>query len=117
MKIEPPLSNLIGRCQTICVAGCCGIDAYDFSPIQIASYLTMWRGSPDEKEIKTIRNQISDIKANYGNAGGSSLGVTIEEMNQIFTAEEIDLFTGEISANLEIALKLITESETLRYKK
>ena len=117
MKIDPPLSNLIARCQTICEAACCGIDAYDFSPVQIASYLTMWRGAPDEKEIKTIRSQITDIKSNYGSAGASGSGVTIEEMNQIFTATEVDVFSDEISANLEIAMKLIMESEALRYKK
>jgi hypothetical protein len=117
MKIEPPLSNLIGRCQTICVAECCGIDAYDFSPVQIASYLTMWRGALDEKEINTIRSQIAAIKSNYGSEGGSDSGVTIEEMNQGFTAAEIDIFMDEISYNLEIALKLVTESETLRYKR
>ena len=101
----------------MCVAACCGIDAYDFSPIQIASYITMWCGTPEEKEINTIRSQIAAIKANYGSEGGSGSGVTIEEMNQGFTAAEIDIFTDEISANLEIALKLVIESEALRYKK
>jgi Family of unknown function (DUF6331) len=100
----------------MCVAECCGIDAYDFSPIQIASYITMWQGLPDEKEITTIRNQLAAIKANYGSAGGSSSGVTIEEMNHAFAAAEIDVFTDEISENLEIALKLVVESETLSYK-
>lgn len=87
MKLEPPLSNLIARCQTICVAECCGIDAYDFSPIQIASYLTMHRGRPDDSETRTIRDQIEALRAKYGHAGTSGRGATFEEMNYGFSAE------------------------------
>jgi len=113
MKLEPPLANLIARCQTICVAECCGVDAYDFSPIQIASYLTMYRGKPDASEVRTLRGQIEAHRANCGVASGR--GATIEEMNQRFTAEEIERLTDELLANLEVALNLIEISERRRY--
>lgn len=116
MKLEPPLVNLIARCQTICVAECCGSDAYDFSPIQIASYLTMCRGKPDASEVRTLRGQIDAIRANYGLAGASGRGVILEEMNQGFTAEQIEALASELSANMDIALKLVEKSEELRYR-
>ena len=116
MKIEPPLSNLITRCQTICVAECCGVDAYDFSPVQIASYLTMWRGAPDPEEIARLQEQVAMLRANYGIGGKSDSGITIDEMNQSFTAEEIDALTAEIVANLEVALDLVAASESRRFK-
>jgi hypothetical protein len=116
MKIEPPLSNLIQRCQTMCVAECCGIDAHDFSPIQIASYLTMWRGCPDESEIRTIRTQIRALKSSYGSKSGCEQTTTFEDMNQIFSGGEIDSLADELLENIDVALRLIEQSETQRYK-
>jgi hypothetical protein len=115
VKLEPPLANLIARCQTLCVAECCGIDAYDFSPIQIASYLTMYRGKPDVAEVRTLRGQIDELRTNYGLAGAHSRGVTLEELNQGFTAEQIEALASELSSNLDVALTLVEKSEELRY--
>lgn len=116
MQLEPPLANLIARCQTICVAECCGIGAYDFSPIQIASYLTMYRGKPDDSEVANLHHQIDALRANYGLAGGSGGGVVLEEMNQSFTAEQIEALASELSANLGIAMNLVEQSEALRFR-
>src|SRR4051794_17621036 len=111
MKLDPPLANLIDRCQTICTPECCGVAAYDFSPIHIASFLTMWRGLPDEAEISIIRNQIQALQANYGISGVNASGTTIEVMNQVFSGEEIVTLGEELLANMEIAIRLVQLSE------
>ena len=116
MKLEPPHANLVARCQTICVAECCGIDAYDFSPIHMASYLTMYRGKADAPEVRVLRGQIEALRANYGSMAASASGATFEDLNQSFTAGQIDRFADELLANLEVALKIIQESENLRYR-
>lgn len=117
MKLDPPLTNLFNRCQAICVAECCGIHAYDFSPIHIASYLLIQRGSVDLSEVVQIRVQLAGLKANYGTKGASARGVTLDDLNQEFTAEEIDSLVDEIEANLAVALKLVGESEGKRYRR
>ncbi|MGJ8653578.1 MAG: DUF6331 family protein [Opitutaceae bacterium] len=109
MNLTPPLSNLIGRCQTICVAECCGIDAYDFSPIQIASYLTMYTGGIEQPEIEKIKFQLKEL-----NEVAKDTNLTIEEMNQIFTPSELDSLIDEINENLIVAIKLIELSESQR---
>ena len=116
MKLEAPLLNLVSRCQAICIPECCGIDAYDFSPIHIASYLIMYRGKIDNKEISDLRNQLETLKANYGSSGASDKGVTIDEMNQGFSGEEVDSLVDEILTNLNIAIKLAEKSEIERYE-
>jgi hypothetical protein len=116
MKLTPPLSNLIARCQTICVAECCGVDAYDFSPVQIASYLTMSRGTTDQKEVAILEEQLTTLKTNYGSRRASGGGVVVEEMNQSFTAEAVDSLAEEITANLKVAVELAAESERRRFK-
>ncbi|MEZ6142313.1 MAG: DUF6331 family protein [Zavarzinella sp.] len=107
MKLEHPLSGLFARCQTICVAECCGIDAYDFSPIHIASFLLLYRGEPDPADVRLVRSQLAALKVNYGSNGASAAGVTLDEVNQVFTGVEVDALVDEISANLDKALTLI----------
>ena len=109
MRLEPPLSNLLGRCMTMCEAACCGIDAYDIHPIHVASYLLMYRGAPDTKEVERIREQLDSLKANYGSAGASGHGATFEDMNQGFSGVELDGFVDSVRSALDDALSLLAD--------
>jgi hypothetical protein len=112
MRLEPPLSNLFGRCMTVCVAECCGVDAYDFNPLHVASYLLMYRGTPDGREVEQIRVQLKTLKANYGSNGASACGVTLDDLNQGFSGSEIDELVDNLLQALDFALDLIREAET-----
>ena len=116
MKLEDPLLNLVSRCQTMCVAECCGIDAYDFSPVHIASYLLMWQGKVDQSSLAKLRGQLGALKANYGSSGASAQGVTLDEMNHSFTGPQIDRLVDEIKANLDLALRICEDSEKTRFR-
>jgi pyruvate/oxaloacetate carboxyltransferase len=109
MNLTPPLSNLIGRCQTICESECCGIDAYDFSPIQIASYLTMYTGGVEEPEIEKIKTQLNELSKVT-----KEKSITIEDMNQIFSPSDLNSLIDEINQNLTVAINLIELSESQR---
>lgn len=115
MKLEPPFANLVARCQAICEAECCGIDAFDFSPIQIASYLTMYRGHPDASEIAVLRDQIQVLRAEHGLSAARESGTVVDDLNQMLTAERIEALADELLANLEVALRIIKQSESMRY--
>lgn len=75
----------------------------------------MHRGEPDIQEITAIRTQLEALKANYGTEASSGSGVTIDDMNQDFTAAELDDLTEEVLTNLSIALELIESAEHERY--
>jgi len=107
MRLEPPLSNLFARCVTQCVAECCGIDAYDFNPIHVASYLLMYRGEPDPHEIDQIRAQLDSLKSNYGSAGASGHGATFQDLNQGLDGSEVDALVDHLLSALDTALSLI----------
>lgn len=116
MKLEHPLLNLVSRCQTLCVAECCGADAYDFSPVHIASFLLMWEGKPNPDTLTRLRGQLDALKANYGTAGASADGAAIDDMNQSFTGEQIDRLVDEISTNLNLAVQICDGAERTRFR-
>src|SRR5262249_19742602 len=112
MKLEHPLAGLVDRCQTICVAECCGIDAFDFSPIHIASFLILYLGGSDAREVSKLREQLAALKANYGSSGASDRVVTLDEFNQRFSEAEVDALVDKILENLEVALGLIGQVQS-----
>lgn len=117
MKLDTPLSTLIEQCQTICVNECCGVDAYDFSPIHMASYLVCyWAGKIDEEQISKIEEQLRELNMNYGLSGSVSIGVSIPEMNQNFSGNGIRELTNLIQSNLDVAVQLVKNYEPQNLK-
>ena len=115
MKLEN-LSSLVSKCETLCDHECCGIYAYDFSPINIANYLTGHKGGIDEGEITLIEEKLNYLISEYSQLAESAETITIEEVNQRFTAKEIVILASEIKYNLEVAGLLVAESESKRFK-
>lgn len=76
----------------------------------------MWLGLPSDSDIGKLREQIETLRANYGLDGSSFKGATIEEMNQNFSAGQIEDLATELLSNMEIALEVINLSELKRYK-
>ncbi|WDE95561.1 DUF6331 family protein [Lentisphaera profundi] len=111
MKFQHPLNTLITSCETICLSDCCGIDAYDFSPIHIASYLISTTGGIEDKELEELRNQLKQLRETCGTQNHTAQKVTIEEINQILTPQDLDQLIDEIENNLEFAIELINITE------
>ena len=115
MKLEN-LLKLVSKCETLCDHECCGIYAYDFSPINIANYVTGCKGKISEREIVLIKETLNYLISEYSQISESASEIVIKEINHTFTAEEIVLFASEIKCNLEVASELIEESENKRFK-
>ena len=107
MKLEHPLVGLVDRCQTICVPDCCGIDAYDFSPIHVASFLIMWRGDVDQSELSKLRQQLCSLRDDFGTCGHRGCGVSIDGMNQSMTGTDVEEFTSRLLTHIDSALEII----------
>ena len=115
MKLEHPLLNLFTRCETVCVPACCGIDAYDFSPIHIASFLTMYSGSLEVSELEKLTKQLKDFREKYGASSNNSQEVNISDLSESLTPKEVDLLIDEIERNIIVAKELISQSEDKRW--
>jgi len=108
-EIDPPLRDVLGRCATLCVPECCGIEAFDFSPVHIASSLLLHGGLPDPDELAALRRQLHDLRA-----VADDEDVTVAILNQTLVKEDWLRLLHVLEGNLEIALRLITEAEASR---
>ncbi|MEP2890937.1 DUF6331 family protein [Tateyamaria sp.] len=112
MKLEYPLLGMIQNCATLCEPDCCGIDAYDFSPFHIASFLLRYTGCIDQVELEDIRNQLAVMEVNYGTAGAIQEGCTLIEMNWICSGHDISNLIRNIESALNRACELIAKEPT-----
>lgn len=99
--------GLVARCETQCVAACCGINAYDFDPIHVASFLIMYEGKPRPEDLAALASQLRDLRENFGSQAARSESCTIDGLNQIFTPQQIDALVSEIEASIATTLELI----------
>ncbi|EDY84614.1 hypothetical protein VDG1235_4246 [Verrucomicrobiia bacterium DG1235] len=73
----------------------------------------MYSGLPEKEEIEKIQLQLRSLRKGIDESEGE---LSIEDMNQTFSPEDLDTFIHEIEGNLEVALELIQTSEEKRIK-
>jgi len=113
MELDYPLLGLIKHCETVCEAACCGRDAFDFSPIHMASFLLRYNCRIDGMQIEQIKSQLSDLKKECLEAAIKKQSVTIREMNQIFTGEQLAELCSEITEKLSLAPEIASYAEKI----
>ncbi|QEG20195.1 DUF6331 family protein [Mariniblastus fucicola] len=117
MPLPSPLSDLVSYCEKLCVKECCGIEAFDFSPVHIASWLHQSRGEPTDKTVGLLNDQLEDLRIRFG-TGSSEEGYESDEneMNQFFSTAQVDQLADQIETNLKHALELNQQSNLVEWK-
>lgn len=117
MALPSPLSKLISYCEIPCVKECCGIEAFDFSPVHIASWLRQLIGETVEETAILLSGQLDDLRAQFGSSSSTEGYESDEdEMNHDFTPEEVDQLANQISTNLKHAIELNEKSNIVEWK-
>jgi hypothetical protein len=85
-----PLAQLCKECERICTSECCGIDAFDFSPINIATYLTTHHGYIREEDVIALKKQIDELHKVHcsKNLQNIEYSHSIKVLNQFFTTQQ-----------------------------
>ena len=117
MALSEPLRRLINECEKLCVKECCGIEAFDFSPVHIASWIDQVKDRPTSQTISEIESGLDDFRIEHG-LGGIHEGYESpeEEMNQNFSAEQVKNLANEIQANLTAGVELLEQSLIARWR-
>ena len=107
------IEYLIKCCEVYCVKDCCGLNAFDFSPVHIASYLL--DSGYSTSNIEKLKESLSRfIEINITSIENNLVYIHI--ISDSLNKEELKNLQSEISANIDIALKIIEASEKDRYK-
>jgi hypothetical protein len=105
LELPGGLEPLVKYCETLCEAECCGVDAFDFSPVHIASYLCRYTGAISATDIVEIEGRISELEACALNLPSDERGFicTISVMNENFSRKTFTRFIAELRMAVQTA--------------
>ena len=119
LELPERLGHLIKYCEKSCVAECCGVDAFDFSPLHVASFISAYTGSIDEQEIAMWNALIDEFEVSFGAIHPleqDGLVCVVTPMNQLFTKDAIQALIGELRTSVAAAPQILDLSNRLQAK-
>ncbi|MEM7345255.1 MAG: DUF6331 family protein [Chloroflexota bacterium] len=118
LQLGHRLQPLIQACEKACIAECCGIDAFDFSPLHIASHLSAYTGRIRDIDLEEIEDELDQLRVQTSKINFSNYGFVyyIEEMHQYFTKADLDRFVRSLSANLKLSPQVLNYANEILEK-
>jgi hypothetical protein len=117
-KIALPdrLQSLVKYCEKSCVAECCGRDAFDLSPLHIASYLSAYTGQITEHDIGEWEQQVDQFEESVAGLTPNAEGLvcSIKGMNQFFRRDDLEALLAELRNSIRVAPRIVELSDQLR---
>ncbi|MGB0158169.1 DUF6331 family protein [Thalassovita mediterranea] len=115
LKLDYPLSGLVAHCVALCEVECCGLDAFDFSFVHMASFLMKcsYEGRARRLDVDSIEQQLETLNVNYGRRGASSKGVEIGEMNRRFSGVLLTQWVEDMQNELARAVRFLEQEGLL----
>lgn len=116
LAIPERLGHLIQYCEKHCVAECCGVDAFDFSPLHVASFISAPTGAIESRDLSTWLALIDELDANLRAISPSDpagLVCVVKPMNQRFTGEAVRALIAELKTSVTAAPRILELSNRL----
>lgn len=112
---EPALAALLAACEVCCEHECCGIEAFNFSPLYVAAHLYRWTDSINGRQVEQILKQLQSLvhEASSSPANESGFVCSIAGTNQFFSLESIELLATRIRSSIELAPRVYAYSQSL----
>lgn len=113
------LKYLIAACEKGCVAGCCGIAAFDFTPLHIASHLSTHSRCIPEDTLRKYEGEIAAFEAHILGLDPDADGYLcyVPEMNETFRRGDFLSFLEELRHNLRMAPQVLELSDRLELRR
>lgn len=116
IELGDELGYLVKNCQTQCTPECCGINAFVFSPMNIAIHF--YRGGYTgivsyalgqiNNQLRHLETRISRFKPN-----ANSYVCRISDMDVELKFEDVDKMINEIKANMKVAQEILVFAENI----
>ncbi len=113
IKFPGRLESLVAACGTLCVPQCCGMEAFDFSPIHAASHLARYTGSVAASDVNAITKELDSVLETAARNQQPGMVFSIESMNQILTLSELEELIARIKRSVHLAIDVHRYAESL----
>ncbi len=99
----PIIGELLRRCEVLCVAACCGIDAFDVSPLHVTSLLVAWGGTGglEGSTVATLERAVQSVLDVADQ--GDSVTLPMGRGHCVLAAEEARSLAQQIRRALVVA--------------
>ena len=88
VRLPKPLLDLLRSCETNCVAGCCGVEAFGFTERNFRGWL---HRNPDQRD--TIATQLDVLLRKIGEQREGDF--VSKDLNEVWTKEKaLEFFSG-----------------------
>jgi len=116
LPLSARLQALVAACQKTCVAECCGAEAFDFSPLHVASFLSAFTGIIDAEDVAALQRELDALiqRVSSLNSDDDGLVCSISAMNQCFRLEAFRSVMGELKHSIAAAPEMVELSNRLR---
>lgn len=106
MILGSRLTTLMQRCQEVCVAECCGLDAFDFSPIHVASYLATHYQPCRDGVVAEIMTDLEAFRRGPDGVPDTEM-VSVKVLNESMSRWGRDTLADEIVAAIGTAKEIL----------
>jgi hypothetical protein len=115
LKPGVQLANLITACETFCVHDCCGIDAFHFSPLHIASHMSWHSGEIAAHDIHVVAEQLTALVSEAEKLEPNERGIvcSIAGTNELFSLAKLQALAARIGWALQSAPTVLAMSDGL----
>lgn len=113
MAVGSRLTTLMQRCQEVCVAECCGLGAFDFSPIHVASYLATHYQPRREGVVTELMSDLEDFRRGPDGVPDTEM-VSVTVLNESLSRWRRDKLADEIASAIAVAQDILDRYEVKR---
>jgi hypothetical protein len=109
------VARLVKFCEKVCDHGCCGIDAFDFSPLHVASYISAITGGVRDCDIAEWDERLAEVERATRILEPNDDGFVcyIPNINHAFSRSHIEALIAEIRHSIRAAPEVAALSNQL----
>jgi hypothetical protein len=114
-NLPETVARLVKFCEKVCDRGCCGIDAFDFSPLHVASYISAITGGMRDCDIAEWDERLAEVERATQIIEPNDDGFVcyIPNINHAFSRSLIEALIAEIRHSIRSAPVVVALSNHL----
>lgn len=109
------LAAFLAACETVCEHACCGLDAFHFSALNAAAWLSRYTGRIDPAHVRQLQEELDALVASAAVLPADPRGMvcTVSGTNQYFAAADLARLAARIRSALDGAPAVLALSDRL----